>query len=195
VKLWDPATGVMLASHDPRSVTVSTVRTVAFAPDGRTLYYGVGGHIGRLDVASRSPLDPLPGTFQVAASPDGRTLAFGTLQKKVLGLELREVDLWDLASGHRARLRGHTGELYKMAFAPDGRTLATANWDGTVRLWHAATGEELMTCRRQRSTVWTVAFPPNGWYMVIGAGQRGSDELTLWDARPPEADVASASTD
>ena len=70
-------------------------------------------------------------------------------------------------------------------FAPDGKTLASASWDGTVKLWHVATGQELLTFRRQTGVVWTVAFAPNGQYMAIGAGNLGSRELTLWDGRPP----------
>ncbi|MFO0845238.1 MAG: hypothetical protein U0797_23125 [Gemmataceae bacterium] len=41
------------------------------------------------------------------------------------------------------RLAGHTGTVGSMAFAPDGRLLATGAEDGTVRLWAPQTGKEL----------------------------------------------------
>jgi WD40 repeat protein len=40
-------------------------------------------------------------------------------------------------------LRGHVNRLTSVAYSPDGTSIATASWDGTVRIWNATTGEEL----------------------------------------------------
>jgi WD40 repeat protein len=51
--------------------------------------------------------------------------------------------LWDVAT-ERPRggpLTGHTGEVYDVAFTPDGQLLATGSGDETVRLWNVATGQ------------------------------------------------------
>lgn len=42
---------------------------------------------------------------------------------------------------------GHTGDVTAVAVAPDGRSLASASWDGTVRFWDLATGQERLAFR------------------------------------------------
>lgn len=76
-------------------------------------------------------------TVCLALAPDGRTLAAGDHEGMVR--------ICDLAGGRLLQVfRAHSSPVWSLAFANDGRTLATAGeMDGIVRIWDPATGHRL----------------------------------------------------
>src|SRR5262249_36287837 len=70
--------------------------------------------------------------------------------------------------------------IQAMAFAPDGRTLATAPIDGTLRLWDVGTGRELGSLHV--GSIMSLAFTPDGRTLLAGG-----EVLAPWTRRAPAA--------
>jgi RNA polymerase sigma factor (sigma-70 family) len=148
-RLWDTATDkeAWRLTDEKASIVAAT-----FSPDGKILATGDGhGSVRLLDAATGKELRRCagPGSAQcLAFSPDGKTLAsggggeFGSSRDQM-------VHLWDVKSGREiSRIgEGHQATVASVAFTPDGKSLVSSGWEGSLRVWNAATGEQ----RRQIS--------------------------------------------
>ncbi len=152
IVVWDVA-----ASREERVIELPqglAIRHALFSPDSRTIAVELtNGQIDlwemasgqkRLTLNTQAKPDPsreasaiaiirgrlVPGNpTTLAFSPDGRLLAQSDGNK---------ARLWDLYTGKEAgAFDGHRGALAGLAFAPEGRRLATASTDTTVLIWDA----------------------------------------------------------
>ena len=159
-------------------------QALAFSPDGRYLYAGMGD--GNLFVWDVSPTalqstttNSLQGTAafgdginSIAVSPDGTTVAVAIAMRDGV------VRLWEPTTGKvRAELRGHHDEVTHVVYSRDGRSLLTASRDQTACLW-SSTGGLLRTFRGHIADVETAAFSPNG-QKVVSAGD--DHTAILWN--------------
>jgi WD40 repeat protein len=169
-ELWNLSTG---RRREPHFLEPNGVRAVAACPERRTVAWSTGHR----KVCVWDVLKPEPVQFPqskncpaVALSPDGKLLiAAVDYSAKVYDIAKR-LELFEL--------KGHKGAVWAVAISPCGETIATGSWDGTVKLWSAATGRERATFKWPIGRVYSLAFAPDGLRLAAG-GDLGS--VVVWD--------------
>jgi WD40 repeat protein len=171
IDVWDTRSGNELLRD--RVAEMGPVSRLRFSPEGRRLAAsslngfvrvwtdGVGSNLAGARAAVRA----------LSFSPDGRLLAAGGDDELV--------HIWDLTSGAVRVDTFLSGDvIMDLAFAPDGKALASALWLGGVRVRDLAgdSSQTLTTSGKADS----VTFSLSGRWLAIG----GVDNtVTLWDRR------------
>jgi WD40 repeat protein len=162
------------------------VLSVAFSPDGSRLVSAIDQTIKIWDAVSGCELRVFKGHSaqfrSVAFSPDGSRIVSGighTPEPNPRPFP-GTIKIWDAASGRElSTLKGHTGEVWSVAYGPEGTRLASGSHDQTVKIWDAATGQELRTLKGHTEGVTSVAFSPDGSRVASGSWDH---TVKVWDA-------------
>jgi WD40 repeat protein/transcriptional regulator with XRE-family HTH domain len=179
-RLFDTASGRQLAPEFP-GPQGSTVNSAVFSPDEKSLLTADGqpdnqAHIW--DIRTGAVVLTFPIGFipdYAIYSPDGKIVA------TTVNPQDGPLSLWDAASGRLLRtIQGPPGGIPTagIAFAPDGKSIATANSDHTADLWDVATGQERRRFVGHTDGVYWVAFSPDGKWLATASADRTA---RLWD--------------
>lgn len=105
--------------------------------------------------------------WALAFAPDGSRVAYTHLAARHYELALWRVGPPPRPLSNRP-VNSTDDDLEALAFSPEGTLLASAGWDGVVRLYEAGTGEPQATARLEEPLT-AVAFHPEGRYLVAGS--------------------------
>jgi len=172
--MWDDASGTQMRVL---AEDADFVGQPVFSPDGRQLVATVGNRGGKnaelqlWDAASGSEVRRFPGYALPVFLPDGKLLAAEN--------QSRSISLLDLASGSEVRTVGRTFKfLQKLVPSPDGRLLATAEFDNPkVSVWDVTSGNEVRTIY-DSAAVRGIAFSPDSRLLATGSEDH---TIKLWE--------------
>jgi WD40 repeat protein len=117
-------------------------------------------------------------TTVLAFAPDGKAVAVTTNRGYTGGTDA-PVQVWNCETGKLTHeLKYHTVGVMAVAFAPDGKTLATSGIDNKLRFWDAKTGKDVTKEREIALTGhgYNLNFSPDGKRLLVG-----STKLELFD--------------
>ena len=179
---WDAETGRIQARL---SLGDTEGQRVVYARDGRQLIASLGN--GTVMFFEREGLMPEDGKWKRTQTWEvgkGSICALDVCESAgllVTGSELSPLaNVWDLKSGaKRHELAGHSAGIMRSVFSHDGKSIATASVDRTVRLWDVETGRERLVLSGHTSRIPDVVFS-NDNALVASASMDGT--VRLWSA-------------
>ncbi|HEY5910012.1 MAG TPA: protein kinase [Verrucomicrobiae bacterium] len=119
----------------------------------------------------------------LAINPEGNLLATGS------GWTEKVIRLWELPTFRfLGELAGHSGWVAGLRFSPDGKTLASASADQTIRLWDVSTRGQKRVAHQLLDGAWRVCFSPDG-RKLFGGSEDGY--IYCWPADPLSSEPRS----
>ena len=154
---------------------------VEYSPDGKILALGTAGRVEFRNASGRRiqrVIDGIPGKVNALHfSADGATLVVAAGITGIDGV----AELYSVATGQKlVRFEGHRDAVQDAELSPDGRWLATAGYDRSIRLWKVADHSLVWSNSVHNGAVFDLAFDPSG---TVLASASADQTVKLWRVR------------
>ena len=133
----------------------------------------------------------------VAFSPDGKNIIAARNMLSEHGVFVLSV--WNAETGEEtgripddAEHPEHTGAITSIAFAPDGRTFASAGLDHSIRIWDFEKRQRIRALQGNLNEVWTLAWSADGSRIVSGSKDGAVNLWTVHAPQQPKEDFVGA---
>lgn len=169
IRVWDSDSGEVIKEM------VGYGSSALFSSNGKEIVsFGIGAMV-ILNAETGEELNRFGGDEDwfrsVSFSPDGKYLLSALVDSD-------DIILWDVETGERRILHGHTDEVCSVSFSSDGRRIASASMDKTVRVWNMETGHEMHILKGHSDVVRSVFFSPDSKSIVSCSDDK---TIRLWD--------------
>ena len=160
-----------------------TVTSLAFSNDGRTLAVGGVESKSNIDIAAMMS-GAMSGQRQKGQKKGSPQPDPNDLMKDLKVEAVGQVQFWDVTTGTVVgAVKGHGRGVSKVAFSRDGKLLASAGTDNTIKIWDMDTRTELRTLTGNTASIESIDFSPDG-RLLASASEDGS--TFLWDTKTGE---------
>lgn len=179
IKVWRASDGVLCRTltghaHWVNTLALSTdyaLRTGAFDPSDKTRKHAEEG-LSSDNLKSLA----LKRYQQLSGSSDSST----GVERLMSGSDDFTLFLWcpEKESKPIARLTGHMQLVNDVKFSPDGRKIASASFDKSIKLWDGRTGKYLSSLRGHVGAVYQISWSSDSRLIVSGSAD---STLKVWD--------------
>ena len=109
--------------------------------------------------------------------------------------EANTISFWDITTGEliKSMQTGDEGKLHSVNYSPDGKILASASWDESVKIWNIST-TDLITTLEHEFSPWAVAFSPDGKLLATSEGKRNTYEDQTFPIHDPTIRIYDTTT-
>jgi len=185
LRLWNSENGRKLSTL--RDHKRGGIEGLAFSPDGKTLASSTIDGIISYTFPKGKPQSHI-----TVKKSSPKHLVFAPDSKTFIGFDWQswkgkneDLHVWDTKTGERLQsiYTKHTDQHEALAISPDGNTILTGSWDGTIHQWRTATGTYLSTFATGHGRgASALAFSEDGETLISTLVRWGhEDQHLFWD--------------